>query len=122
MTRAITTSRLEIIGVPSAAPRESELPIPFHPAGPSVLVDPGDRLVGFGPTIEGGPKNTRYQCFAGSEVADQLEEWPEGVLLSGTLVCLGQMKVFTCDLVMDWDDGRGVEYPVAWLLKSVMRA
>lgn len=73
-------------------------------------------------TIEGEGKFTRFHCFAGREVADQLEEWPEGVLLSGTLVCLGQMKVFTCDLGIDLDDGRGVEYHTAWLIKSAKRA
>jgi hypothetical protein len=72
--------------------------------------------------IEGEPNKTRYECFAHGEVADQLEEFPEGALLSGSLFCLGQMKVFTTDMVMDFDEDRGVEYPVAWLIKSVKRA
>jgi hypothetical protein len=31
------------------------------------------------------------------------------------------MKVFTNDFVMDFDEDRGVEYPVAWLIESVKR-
>jgi hypothetical protein len=57
-------------------------------------------------------------------MADQLEEWPNGVLLTGTLVCLGQMKVYTYDMVTDVDEERGVgvDYPVAWLITSAQRA
>lgn len=72
-------------------------------------------------TIEGEGKFTRFHCFAGREVADQLEEWPEGVLLSGTLVCLGQMKVYAHDWAV-LDEDRGVEYHTAWLIKSAQRA
>jgi hypothetical protein len=88
---------------------------------PKVGLRPGDsvrcRL-----DIEGEPNKSRHKCFAQGEVADQLDEWPEGVLLSGTLVCIGQMKEFTNDFAMDFDEDRGVEYPVAWLIKSVKRA
>ena len=55
------------------------------------------------------------------EVADQLEEWPDGVLLYGTVVCLGQMKVITNDWAAGFDEDRGVEFYVAWLIKSVER-
>ena len=88
---------------------------------PKIGLRPGDSVrcwLG----IEGESNKTRYKCFALGEVADQLEEWPEGILLSGTLICLGQMKVFINDFVMDFDEDRGVEYPVAWLIKSAKRA
>lgn len=88
---------------------------------PKVGLRPGDSIRCW-LEVEGESNNTRYKCFAHGEVADQLEEWPEGVLLNGTLVCLGQMKVFTTDMVMDFDEDRGVEYPVAWLIKSAKRA
>lgn len=88
---------------------------------PQVGLRPGDsvrcRL-----NIEGEPNKNRFHCFAPGDVVDQLEEWPEGVLLNGTLVCLGQMKVFTTDMVLDFDEDRGVEYPVAWLIKFAKRA
>jgi hypothetical protein len=73
-------------------------------------------------TIEAEPNTPRLNCFAPGDVADQLEERPDGVLLSGTLVCLGEMKVITNDLAMDLDEDRGVDYPVAWLIKSAKRA
>jgi hypothetical protein len=71
--------------------------------------------------VEGQPSNPRVKCFARDEVADQLEEWPEGVLLCGTIVCLGQMKVITNDWVSEIDEDRGVEFYAAWLIKSVER-
>jgi hypothetical protein len=88
---------------------------------PRLGLRPGDSLRCW-LTIEGEPDNPRVKCFARDEVADQLEEWPEGVLLCGTVVCLGQMKEMTNNWAADFDEDRGVDYHVAWLITSVQRA
>lgn len=46
---------------------ERELLIPLHPAGPSVLIAPGDRLVGFGP--KGTASWTEDDAFSGVRLA-----------------------------------------------------
>ena len=73
--------------------------------------------------IEGKSHGTLFHCFVPGDIADQLEQLPEKVLLHGTLVCLGQMKVISNELVLDYDnEDRGIEYPVAWLIESAKRA
>jgi hypothetical protein len=61
-------------------------------------------------------------CFAMSEVADLLEELPEQTLLRGTLICLGQMKVYEFGLpAFDPDDERGIDYCTAWLVENAAK-
>lgn len=67
--------------------------------------------------------SSRMYCFATDKVADLLENFPDQVLLRGTLICLGQMKIYEFSMpAFDPDDERGIDYYTAWLIKDVEKA
>jgi hypothetical protein len=73
--------------------------------------------------IEGEPGKTRMHCFAMNGVADLIEELPEQTLLNGTLLCLGQMKMYEFSMpAFDPDDERGIDYYTAWLIEDAAKA
>jgi hypothetical protein len=70
--------------------------------------------------VEGETKSRMY-CFAADRVADLLDELPENTLLHGTLVCAGQIKVYSMPS-WDPDDDRGIDYYTAWIVKDATKA
>ena len=73
--------------------------------------------------VEGEPGKTRMYCFGMDEVADLIEEVTEQTLLHGSLVCIGQMKIYEFSMpAFDPDDERGIDYATAWLIREAKKA
>jgi hypothetical protein len=68
-----------------------------------------------------GESKTRMYCYAADRVADLLDELPENTLLHGTLVCGGQIKIYSMPS-WDPDDDRGIDYYTAWIIKDASKA
>jgi hypothetical protein len=68
-----------------------------------------------------GESKTRMYCFAADRVADLIDDLPENTLLHGTLVCAGQIKIYSMPS-FDPDDDRGIDYYTAWIIKDAVKA
>lgn len=90
---------------------------------PDYALQPGDSVRCW-VDVEGDTSGTnRMYCFAKNDIADLIEELPERALLRGTLVCLGQIKIYEFSMpAFDPDDERGIDYYPAWLIEDAAKA